>query len=146
MGSDIFERRRDQAFPTLTPAEIDRLRRFGTLCGFAPGDFLIKAGEIGPGFFVVLTGEVEATHRDAVGVDQPVVLHKAGSFTGELAQLSNHPALVSDRARSPVEALLIAPEKLRAVLIAEAELGERIMRALILRRVGLLQQGVGGPI
>ena len=42
--------------------------------------------------------------------------------------------------------MLIPPEKLRAVLIAEAELGERIMRALILRRVGLLQEGAGGPI
>jgi thioredoxin reductase (NADPH) len=31
------------------------------------------------------------------------------------------------------------------LLIAEAELGERIMRALILRRVGLLETGAGGP-
>ena len=146
MASDIFERRRDQAFPTLTPAEIDRLRRFGTLCNFAEGDLLIRAGEIAPGIFVILAGEVEVTHRDPLGVDRPVVVHKAGSFLGELAQLSNHPALVNDRAKTLVEALLIPPEKLRAVLIAEAELGERIMRALILRRVGLLQEGAGGPI
>ena len=45
-----------------------------------------------------------------------------------------------------VEALVIPPERLRALLIAEAELGERIMRALILRRVGLLESGVGGPV
>ena len=37
------------------------------------------------------------------------------------------------------------PERLRALLIAEAELGERIMRALILRRVGLIESG-GGPV
>ena len=67
MASDIFERRRDQAFPTLTPAEIDRLRRFGTLCDFAEGDLLIRAGEIAPGIFVILEGEVEVTHRDALG-------------------------------------------------------------------------------
>ena len=146
MVSDIFERRRDQAFPTLTPAEISRLRRFGTLCRFAEGDLLIRSGEIAPGIFVILAGEVEVTHRDASGMDQPVVVHKAGSYLGELAQLSNHPALVNARAKTPVEALLIPPEKLRAVLIAEAELGERIMRALILRRVGLLEQGAGGPI
>src|SRR5262249_5078612 len=35
---------------------------------------------------------------------------------------------------------------LRALLIAEAEIGERIMRALILRRVGLLEVGAGGPV
>jgi thioredoxin reductase (NADPH) len=49
-------------------------------------------------------------------------------------------------ARGPVEALIIPPDQLRALLIAEAELGERIMRALILRRVRLLETGAGGPV
>ena len=65
---------------------------------------------------------------------------------GELAQLAGRPALVDAHARGPVEALIIAPDRLRALLIAEAELGERIMRALILRRVGLLETGGGGPV
>jgi thioredoxin reductase (NADPH) len=42
--------------------------------------------------------------------------------------------------------LIIPPDRLRALLVAEAELGERIMRALILRRVGLLETGAGGPV
>jgi thioredoxin reductase (NADPH) len=53
---------------------------------------------------------------------------------------------VDAHALEPVQALIIAPDRLRALLIAEAELGERIMRALILRRVGLLEMGVGGPV
>ena len=65
---------------------------------------------------------------------------------GELAQLAGRPALVDAIAQEPVEALIIPPERLRALLIAEAELGERIMRALILRRVGLLETGAGGPV
>src|SRR5207244_13067812 len=69
-----------------------------------------------------------------------------GQFMGELAQLAGRPALVDGIAAEPVEALIIPPDKLRALLIAEAELGERIMRALILRRVGLLQTGAGGPV
>ncbi|MEO6687791.1 MAG: FAD-dependent oxidoreductase, partial [Dokdonella sp.] len=40
----------------------------------------------------------------------------------------------------------IPPEALRALLIAEAELGERIMRALILRRVGLIENAGSGPV
>ena len=48
--------------------------------------------------------------------------------------------------KSHVEALVIAPDRLRSLLIAEAELGERIMRALILRRVGLIETGGGGPV
>src|SRR5439155_461609 len=72
--------------------------------------------------------------------------HGPGSFMGELSQLSGRPSLVDAHAVKPVEALFIPPRKLRDVLVAEAELGERIMRALILRRVGLLQSGVAGPL
>jgi thioredoxin reductase (NADPH) len=56
------------------------------------------------------------------------------------------PALVDAYAQGPVEALIISPDQLRALLIAEAELGERIMRALILRRVGRIETGAGGPV
>src|SRR5205085_1882259 len=63
-----------------------------------------------------------------------------------LAQLSGRPSLVEAEALTDVEAVVIPPERLRALLVAEAELGERIMRALILRRVGLIESGGGGPI
>ena len=62
---------------------------------------------------------------------------------GELAQLSGRPYLVDAIALTDVEAIAIPPERLRALLIAEADLGERIMRALILRRVGLIEAGAG---
>jgi thioredoxin reductase (NADPH) len=65
---------------------------------------------------------------------------------GELAQLAGRPALVDATAQTILEALIIPPDRLRALLIAEAELGERIMRALILRRIGLLEIGAGGPV
>jgi thioredoxin reductase (NADPH) len=65
---------------------------------------------------------------------------------GGLAQLSGRPFLVDAYARGRVEALIIPPERLRALLVEEAELGERIMRALILRRVNLIQTGVSGPV
>ena len=41
---------------------------------------------------------------------------------------------------------MIPSPGLRALLIAEAELGERIMRALILRRVALIDSGAGGAV
>src|ERR1041384_1225799 len=56
------------------------------------------------------------------------------------------PSLVDAKAVRPVEALVITPPRLRDVLVAEAELGERIMRALILRRVGLFESGIAGPV
>lgn len=146
MVPTIFSTRREQIFPKLSPAELDRLRRFGTLRHFAPGEHLIKVGEIGPGIFVILSGVVAVNRRDALGPETPIIDHEAGEFLGELAQLSGRPALVDGVAKGPVEALVVPPEKLRAVLVAEAELGERLMRALILRRMALLEVGAGGPV
>ncbi|HEY3697424.1 FAD-dependent oxidoreductase [Phenylobacterium sp.] len=146
MAQTIIDTRAPQMFPALSPAEIERLRRFGTERRFAAGESVMRAGEIGHGLVVVLAGEVRVTRRDERGHDQPIVTHGPGAFMGELAQLSGRPALVDAMALSEVQALVLPPEKLRAMMIAEAEVGERIMRALILRRVGLLEGGVGPVI
>jgi thioredoxin reductase (NADPH) len=142
----IIDRRRDQIFPVLEPAEIERVRRFGHVHSYRSGEALVKAGELGHGLAIVLSGEVNVTRHDFLDNHTPIVAHGVGAFLGELAQLAGRPALVDAYAEGPVEALVIPPDQLRALLIAEAELGERIMRALILRRVGLLEAGSGGPL
>jgi thioredoxin reductase (NADPH) len=142
----IMATRGAQMFPTLTDAEIARLARFGKPRAYRAGDALALVGEPGHGLTIILAGEVAITQRDQSGAVSPIVTHHAGSFMGELAQLSGQPSLVDAHAVTGVEALIVAPERLRALLIAEAELGERIMRALILRRVGLIETGGGGPV
>ncbi|KLK92383.1 thioredoxin reductase [Microvirga vignae] len=144
-GPSVVETRREQAFPTLEQAEIDRLRRFGEVRRYQSGETLVRIGEVGRGLAVVLAGRVEITQNNS-GKRELITTYEAGAFMGEIAQLSGRPALAEATAIEPVEALIIPPEKLRAVLIAEAELGERIMRALILRRMGLLERGTGGPV
>jgi thioredoxin reductase (NADPH) len=142
----VMDTRREQMFPTLEPFEIERVRRFGELRSFGVGEPLVKVGDAGRGFAIILSGQVEVARYDASGHRVHIVTHGAGGFLGELAQLAGRPALVDAWAREPVEALMIPPDHLRALLVAEAELGERIMRALILRRVGLLETGAGGPV
>jgi thioredoxin reductase (NADPH) len=142
----IIDTRRDQMFPVLAPSEIERMRRFGVVRTYGAGDVMIKVGEAGHGLAIILAGDVDVTKYHESGSGELIVTHHPGAFMGELAQLAGRPALVDAYARAPVEALLIPPDRLRALLIAEADLGERIMRALILRRVGLLETGVGGPI
>jgi thioredoxin reductase (NADPH) len=142
----IIETRYEQVFPTLEAAEIGRLRAFGETRTYGAGERLVTSGEPSPGVFVVLSGEVAITQHNLLVHDQPIVTHGAGAFIGELAQLSGRPALVDAQATKPVEALVISSRRLRDVMVAEAELGERIMRALILRRVGLLESGIAGPV
>jgi thioredoxin reductase (NADPH) len=144
--SSVIDTRRHQMFPTLEPSEIERVRRFGEIRSYGAGEALATVGDVGRGLMIILAGEVDITRRDQSGRREPIVTHGPGAFMGELAQLAGRPALVDAHAQGPVEALIIPPDRLRALLVAEAELGERIMRALILRRVGLLETGAGGPV
>nr|BCE71237.1 thioredoxin reductase [Bradyrhizobium diazoefficiens] len=138
--------RPEQTFPALTSAEIERIRHFGELRTYSDRELLFETGKPGPGMFVILKGHVAITQRDGLGHVSPVIDQGPGQFLAELGQLSGRPALVDGRAEGDVEVVLIPPDRLRALLVAEAELGERIMRALILRRVSLIQGGVGGPV
>jgi thioredoxin reductase (NADPH) len=145
-AQSIIETRRDQMFPVLTEAEIGRLRRFGEVRRFEAHETPVRTGDTGHGLTLILSGKVEVSQRDGQGRSRPIIVHGPGSFMGELAQLSGGPSFVDAVALEDSEAVAIPPERLRALLIAEAELGERIMRALILRRVGLIETGGGGPI
>jgi thioredoxin reductase (NADPH) len=137
--------RRDQMFPRLSDHDIGRIRRFATLHSFAPGDCLYSAGEKGPGMFVVLEGLVAISQRDGLGHVVPIARQGPGQFLGEVSQLSGRHALVDACAEAATQALLVTPDQLRALIIAEADLGERIVRALILRRVGLIEANASGP-
>ena len=138
--------RHEQTFPELTPQEIARMRRFGDVVRYKDGDKLFETGKPGPGMFVLLSGHVAIVQRDGFGHITPVIDQGPGQFLAEIGQLSGRVALVDGLAEGDVETLLIPPDKLRALLVAEADLGERVMRALILRRVNLIQGGVGGPV
>lgn len=145
-ATELVASRRHQMFPVLNAAEMERLGRFGTMRHYSAGECLFTAGELGPGMFVVLSGVVAITQRNGLGQVVPIVEQGPGHFLAEVGQLSGRPALVDGQAEGDVEALLIEPAALRALLIAEADLGERITRALILRRVALIESGASGVV
>ena len=95
----IIEIRREQAFPTLEKPEMERLCRFGEKRSYGAGEYLEKAGQVGPGMFLILSGEVVITQRDDYKSHEPIVTHRPGSFAGELAQLSGSAG--SGRRHSP---------------------------------------------
>jgi thioredoxin reductase (NADPH) len=135
-----------QMYPILTDSEIDKMRRFGTLRRCPAGEMLYRAGGLSPGMFVLLSGKVRAVARDGLGRERVVRAQaQRGEFSSDIGQLSGKPALVDLHVIEDVEALLLPTERLRALLLAEAELGERIMRALILRRVLAIEHG-NGPV
>ncbi|WPB55827.1 FAD-dependent oxidoreductase [Xylophilus sp. GOD-11R] len=140
------ETRRHQMFPALDAADAARVGRFGTQHHYPRGAVLFRAGEPGPGLYLVLSGKVAISQRDGLGRITPVAVQGPGQFLAEVGTLSGQPALVDGHAEEDVEALLVPPERLRALIVAEADLGERIVRALILRRVALIDAGASGPV
>jgi thioredoxin reductase (NADPH) len=140
---NVIAERGAQIFPRLTDDEMARLARFGEPRSYRAGEEVARVGQIPPGLQLILSGRLEVRHHDHSDETSHIVTHERGNFTGELAQLSGRPSLVDAVALTDVEAVAIAPDRLRAMLIAEADLGERIMRALILRRVGLIESGAG---
>ena len=142
----VAQSRQSQMFPILSERDIERLRRFGEPRTYAAGAHPVRTGEVAPGLILILSGKVEVTQGRGIDRAETIVVHGAGEFVGELAQLSARPSLVDADVLAPVEAIVIPSHRLRDLLVQEADLGERIMRALILRRVGLLESNAAGPL
>jgi thioredoxin reductase (NADPH) len=145
-ASPTLEARRAQMFPVLAADEIARLHRFGKPRRFADGAHVLETGKVSPGIYVVLTGAIRVTGRDGHGQELPVTEHGPGNFSGELSQLSRRPSFVDGIAVGETDTLEIDAKQLHTLLIAEATLGEKMMRAMILRRVALIEAGSGGPV
>lgn len=136
---------RTQAFPTLTAAEIERVRSCAILRKVEQGEILFEPGDTDVPFFVVLSGSMEIVQPDFTG-ERPIATHGPGEFTGEITMISGRLCLVRARVTEPGELLEITGDGLRSLIAKDAELSEIIMRAFILRRVQLISRGQGNVI
>ena len=135
--------RQQQIHPELSEREMERMGHFGSIQTFAAGARMLESGKPVPGMFVLVSGHARLSRRDGLGRVSDVMEQQPRRFVAEIGQLTGRPSLVDVHAIDDVTAILIPPNRLRALLVAEAELGERIMRSLILRRVKLIEGGTG---
>ncbi len=140
-----IEARWEQAFPTLTPAQVARLEPHGRRMRTRRGEVLVEAGERHPGLLLVLSGSVEVV-RPGIAGEEPIVVHTPGQFSGEMSSLRGLGSVVRARVREEGEILVIDDERLRDIVQTDAELSEILMRAFILRRVGLIASQRGGVV
>jgi thioredoxin reductase (NADPH) len=139
--SSLFE----QIFPTLKPAQIRRIALHGHMRTMESGQVLIEQGDRNVPFYVVVSGEVEIV-RPSGGVETLITVHGPGQFTGEVNMLSGRPTVVRMRATKPGELIELDRQHMLALLQTDAELGEILMRAFLLRRVELVAAGVGDVV
>jgi thioredoxin reductase (NADPH) len=144
-GKVDLDGRRGQMFPALSASQVARVAAFGHEEAFDAGALVWEQGDTDVPFYVVLEGGLEVVHPYGA-VERPVTVHNAGEFTGEMNLLFGRRTLVRARAKSPLRTLRIEPQRFRALVQTDPELSEIVMRAFILRRLGLLSEGWGDAV
>jgi thioredoxin reductase (NADPH) len=145
----VLETRRHQLFPVLDVGQIETAKRFasGPARDFAPGEVVFDAGVANAPAWLVLKGSIDVVRRDGLSRETPITTHHIGQFSGEVSQLAGRQSLAAGRAGAEgCTALPFDAAHVRALMIGSAEIGEIMMRAFILRRVGLLEEGGVGSI
>jgi thioredoxin reductase (NADPH) len=134
------EARRAQMFPALPPDQLARITASGEERTFDDRAVVFERGDAATPFYVVLEGELEIVHPQA-GVEDRITVHRPGEFTGELSMLSGRPSLVRGRANGRLRVVRVEHARFLALLQTDPEFSELVMRAYILRRMGLLSGG-----
>ena len=134
-----------QAFPHLTPAQIDRIRPYGKLRTLSAGDIVFNVGDEHMPMFVLLSGKLQVVQPTCTG-ERELVTHEPGSFTGEISLISGRRSLAQGRVTEAGEFLEVNQDDLHSLIAKDAELSEIFMRAFILRRLVLITKGFGDVV
>jgi thioredoxin reductase (NADPH) len=135
-----------QRYPRLGDAQLQVVRRFAGAApvNFAPHEALFRMGQREVPTFFLVAGTAEISGRDGLDQESKIRVADSGQFIGELTQLTGAATLTAGVAGPDgCSAIALDAAHLRALIVGSAEIGELIMRALILRRVGLVERGVG---
>jgi thioredoxin reductase (NADPH) len=138
--------REAQTFPRLTADLTERIAEYGQVESVKAGALLFERGQRSVDFFLVREGEVEVFEIDAHGARQVLHRHSEGQFTGELDLFNDREILVSGQATKDSLVVRVRRADFRRLVTSEPDIGEIIMRAFILRRVGLIRHAQGGVV
>ncbi len=137
-----------RTFPTLTPAQIARFAARGRKRIVREGEVLVDAGDRVIPFFVVLSGELETVRPPVRDFEDEalVTVVSPGHFTGEISVLSGRAALFRIRVSRLGEVIELDRQSMLALVQADAELNEIVMRAFISRRLALVGANLGDVV
>jgi thioredoxin reductase (NADPH) len=134
-----------EAFPVLSPEQIDRIRPYGTTRTVEAGEILFEAGERAMPCFVVLSGKLDIVMTRLSG-EHVFATHGPGNFSGDMVLISGTGSLARGRVAEPGVFLVVTVAALRSLIAKDAELSDIFMRAFIRRRLTLIAGGIGNVI
>jgi len=138
---------KNEAFPELTPVQLQRLEPHGHRRKLTPGEVVGEPGQPVTKIFIVLSGQLDAFAQTAGSIaTQPAISFTAGMFTGERSILAGGRFLGRIAAMMPSEVLEIERDELLKVMATDTELSDIFLRAFILRRLQLIDRQQGDVI
>ncbi len=139
--------REAQTFPRLSEEMAERVARYGSKEQLAPHTLVFQRGDRGRDFLLILEGTIEVFELDDDGTARVLRPQLAREFTGELDLFNDRAILVNGRAGPALTRVVrIKRADFRRLVQSEPDIGEVIMRAFILRRVGLIKHGQGAAV
>jgi CRP/FNR family transcriptional regulator/CRP/FNR family cyclic AMP-dependent transcriptional regulator len=117
-------------FANLSGRHVRQVAKLAEFVEFAPGDFIVQAGEPGYGFYLILSGRAKVLGRPRARNLEP------GDFFGEMALIDGEPRSATVTATTDVHAMMLPRRPFLRVLQQEprialtllAELASRVRR------------------
>jgi thioredoxin reductase (NADPH) len=129
-------------FPRLTDAQIELMAERAETRSFSPGEILFEQGERDASFYVVISGAVDIIDRQPDG-DHYFTQCQAGTFIGDISMFTGEPTLARGVVAEDSTLLVFSPDALRSLVAGAAELGDLLLRTMVVRREWLRDQGLG---
>jgi len=117
--------------PLFSSCSKSQLVEIGTIADeidFAPGKSLIREGERGRQFFVIVEGTVKVTKKG-----RAVQIRGGAEFFGEIALLSDAPTNATVTAASPVHALVVVDHQFRRLMQDSPGIQLKVLQSLAKR-------------
>jgi CRP-like cAMP-binding protein len=112
-------------FAGLSKRELARVSSIADEIDLRQGKVLIREGERGREFFVLLEGEAKVTRRG-----RQIATRRPGEFFGEIALVSSLPRVATVTTTSPVRALVITDRDFRALLRSSPPIALKVLEAV----------------
>jgi CRP-like cAMP-binding protein len=112
-------------FAGLSKRELGQVASIADEIDLPADKVLIREGERGREFFVLLEGEAEVARKG-----KKLATRRAGEFFGEIALVSNLPRIATVKTLEPVRALVIRDVDFRALLQRAPAITVKVLQAV----------------
>ncbi len=112
-------------FAGLSKSELGQIASLADEIDLPADKLLIREGERGREFFVLLEGEAEVTRKG-----RKLATRRAGEFFGEIALVSSLPRIATVKTRKPSRALVIRDVEFRALLQRAPAIAVKVLQAV----------------